>query len=186
MTFGFRNRNIMETLRILIEKGQWHEIDSILKKMFVDQTDSAPFTEAIYLLHTTLLNPSTNFPDDGFEKVRQILTKLFEKSSPKFLNDPCYLFFVGYLITLCDWCFGLDDVTLGIDMLRRASELEPSSLLFRWGYSFSTSQADSEFLSREISKDQEVISFLASYGDAGKYIEEQIRNLPYFFSLPKE
>jgi hypothetical protein len=176
----------MERVRQLVRSRAWNELENLLEGMVFDNSSPYMAIETIYLLYNALSTEWDVTPNEEFSKNRALLIRLFNKSSRAFSQDPAYLFFVGSFICLCDWCFDLDDTARGIEMLRRAAELKPGNLLFKWGYSFSASKPDSESLSRKIVEDQSVFDYLSSWGEAGTFIADEIRNLPYFLSLPRE
>ncbi len=175
----------MENLQTLIDLGNWQRLEELLDANFAtNQGDDFFYIECIYLLQSSLLN-GTSLPTTEFERVHRLLKKVFEKSYVRFGDNPNYLFFVGYFIALCDWCFGLDGLSLSHEMLRRAKDLDSMNPLFRWGYSFSTEQSDAKKLSLELSQNESVLISIASKGLAGQYIADTIREMPYYLDLPK-
>ena len=175
----------METLQELINTRGWQQLKELLEeKLAGNEGDNFYFIEGLFLIQQSLLNDASLLRHE-FDQLHTLLKSVFERSYERFRDDPSYLFFVGYFITLCDWCFGQNGFSLSYAMLERATNLDPENLLFRWGYAFSTGQADARKLSAEIAQSNSVRDFLISRGSAGEFIAEQIRNLPYFLTLPK-
>ena len=175
----------IESLNQHVTKRDW----SGLERFFHDELAEASagaylFIEAIYLLETVILE-SPPISKTEFERVHPLLQRVFGESLKRFRNDPEYLFYTGYFIALCDWCFGLDGLELSHEMLRRATELEPENALYRWGYSFSTSKEDSMVLSKQLNEDASLLEATSSKGEAGRFIVDAVKNAPYFLSLPK-
>lgn len=168
----------MDTLQELLERREWGMVAEKLQHLLSNDASVLNVVNAIYSLQRSV-EGGGSLPQGDFERLRQLLISFFQRSESIYGTDPVYLFFVGYLITLCEWCFGLDEFNEGYEMLKRASDSEPSNLLFMWAYAYATSQPNYVELSNLILPNTEASIFLRSSGPVGALVEEHIQNLPY-------
>lgn len=163
-------------LQALAESRQWRSVCSYaLNSIQKNDADVDVVIEAIFLLFSGLV-----YNDYGSEKEyrnkRKSLLELFSIANGKFNDNAKYLFFVGFFITLGEWAFGQDDFSLGREMLRKAADLQPDNLLYRWGYDVFTSSPAAVQLTEELSRDGNTKELLLTMGLAGRFIWEQIEN----------
>ena len=87
-----------------------------------------------------------------------------------------YLFFVGSLIPVAEWLFGLKETNkepkeqLGCKMLYQATLIEPYNMLYKWSYMDYYGDPQSKQLAQDILSDQVVVSYLRRQGYAGEYM----------------
>jgi hypothetical protein len=161
----------------LVQKRRWKELGTFVADALNQNRASDDIAiEAIYLLLNVLLYGEWESQEEAGE-IERTLRELFTKSYAKFHNNAQYLFFVGYFIALAEWAFGQEDLKLSHAMLKKAAELEPGNLLYKWGYRFSSGDPTAGQLTEKLYLNSEVIASLASKGDAGKYIAEAIESV---------
>lgn len=68
--------------------------------------------------------------DYAAKKLREIFDNVYEI----FSNDSEFLFFIGIMIYIGEWYFGINDLEAATVMLKRAMDNEPNNTLYKWGY----------------------------------------------------
>ena len=65
--------------------------------------------------------------------VNMIIMQIFLESYSRFSNNSEYLFYIGFIASMSEWYFDIEmeDVE---SMLKKATYLDPESLLYKWGY----------------------------------------------------
>ena len=92
------------------------------------------------------------------------------------MDNAEYLFFVGSLIPVAEWLFGLKETNkepkeqLGCKMLYQATLIEPYNMLYKWSYMDYYGDPQSKQLAQNILSDQVVVSYLRRQGYAGEYM----------------
>lgn len=174
----------MTQLHELAEKGKWHELVRLSGQHLTAGDKPVDFfIDAMYLLQSALLGEEFDISPEQANALRSELGKLFRHAAPKYKSDPEFLFYLGYAIAECDWCFELEGVEEGHRMLELAHTLDPDNLLYAWGYSFSTGQPDSETLSFRLSNDDSLLREIQAKGFAGGCLAETIRDLPEYLAV---
>jgi len=130
---------------------------------------------AIYILHNILLEE--NYSNDEHDEMADLLKRYFEKSYNLFSENAEYLFFVGKILHIAEWYFGLNDDKLAMEMQKKAMDKENGNLLYEWAYRLSCSMDTVEgYLANQlIEQEREKIEWLKSKGFAGQYILEHLQ-----------
>ena len=118
------------------------------------------------------------------EILEVLLKKYFTDSYPHFKEEPEYLFFVGKILYIAEWYFGINDDNkpienrLAFKMQKKAFEKEPTNKLYKWGYLFSKKEKEeaSIIVLEIISENNVWINWLDKKGFPGKYIITSINN----------
>ena len=76
-----------------------------------------PYNEKEYLLYTDYLK------------------KIFLESSKKYSDNAEFLFYTGFIISMGEWYFNLT-FEQSVEMMTKASEIEPKNELYQWVYFF--------------------------------------------------
>jgi hypothetical protein len=139
-----------------------------------NSNDVEAYIRTIYFLHNLLLEE--NYENSDREKIAALLKKYFDESLIKFSNDAEYLFFIGGILYIAEWYFGLNDDIKPINerqafkMQKKASEIEPDNILFEWAWRFSLGEELSEVLAKRILLLDTVKTWLLDKGFPGEYI----------------
>lgn len=158
------------------EKCNWLDISDQIRKITSNNTNNVQvYIRAIYLLHHILLEePHTSFEEN---KLTILLKKIYIHSSNLFSENAEYLFFIGKILYIAEWYFGLNDDLkdihdrLAFKMQRKAFEKEPNNKLYEWAYKFSLNDKSTNVLAAQIlSNEKEKIKWLKSIGFPGEYI----------------
>ena len=129
---------------------------------------------AIYILHNILVEEE--YPFEEQNKMSYFLQKWFLESNNRFQNDAVYLFFIGKILYISEWFFGLKDNTLAFEFQERAFEIEPKNILYEWGYALAKNEKERVYiLSKAILfKNKNILDWLKQYGFAGNYMIESL------------
>lgn len=164
------------------KKRDWKSIIELIDNLVSNYPDSVEVNVGvIYLLHNILLEE--DYSDDEYELLSQLLKKHFRQSYEKFSNNPEYLFFIGKILFIGEWFFGLDDdlkpmeVKTAFRLQKNAFEIEPSNILYEWAYVFSKNEKKQAFeLSEKILfKESNILNWLKTKGFPGSYIIESLK-----------
>ena len=136
----------------------------------------------IYLLHNALTEEDYLEVEHG--ELSALLQKAFNKSFKKFSNNAEYLFFIGKILYIDEWLFGIDDEKkplkekLAFQMQLKSHEMEPDNMLFEWALIFSEERfGKAVILAKELlQEDNQWNQWLQEKGFPGKYILEEIRD----------
>jgi hypothetical protein len=129
---------------------------------------------AIYILHNILVEEVCS--DDENDRMASILKKCFHESYQRFSENSEYLFFIGKLLYIAEWYFGIDDdfkqleEKLAFRMQKKAFEIDPGNKLYQWAYFFSKDEKEKAFeLSKELLYNEYItVNWLKTKGFAGK------------------
>ncbi|MCL2414576.1 MAG: hypothetical protein FWC94_04910 [Bacteroidales bacterium] len=135
---------------------------------------------AIYATHNILLEE--DYPIEKSDRWTELLQKYFNESYHKFSENAEYLFFVGKILHIAEWYFGLNDdfkpmkKRLCFKMQKKASDKEPNNILYEWAYRYSLGDNTAEYLARQvIEHDKEKAEWLKSKGFPGDYILDRLQ-----------
>ena len=130
---------------------------------------------AVYLLHNILVEEE--YSDKEESRMIELLQKWFIQSKEKFSENAEYLFFMGKILHIAEWYFGLNDNTLALMFQKKAMNKEPNNLLYEWAYRLSYPDDTVEkYLSHQIiENEKDKISWLERKGFPGTYILEHLR-----------
>jgi len=56
------------------------------------------------------------------------------------------LFFIGKILYISEWFFGLKDNTLAFEFQERAFEIEPKNILYEWGYALAKNEKERVYI----------------------------------------
>jgi hypothetical protein len=141
--------------------------------------DVEAYIRGIYLLHNILVEEDyTNLEHDS---LASLLKSFFDTSYNKFSKNAEYLFFIGKILYIAEWYFGLDDdfkpteEKQAFQMQSKAHEMESDNILYEWAYKFSLGEKSASNLAEQIlTKDKTKLEWLESKGFPGKYILEAL------------
>ncbi|MBS1780660.1 MAG: hypothetical protein JST70_15125 [Bacteroidetes bacterium] len=71
--------------------------------------------------------------DIPVELLRKKLKIYYKKGSSLFIDDPRFLFYIGWMISISEWVFDVDDRKHGHGLIQRAHALDPANQLYLWG-----------------------------------------------------
>jgi len=167
-----------EELSYLAERKPWKDVLVFFKKMIAENPDNVEvYVAAIYFLIDLLLEGPVeariNFVREADDIAREI-KKFFDESHKQFNENAEYLFFVGNFMGLTDWYFGGDILELSRQMQKKAAEIEPDNILYKWADALSIDPKKETDLAIEILADSEKIKWLKSRGAAGEYMINMI------------
>lgn len=130
---------------------------------------------AVYLLHNILLEEE--YPDKDESEMIKLLQKWFIQSKEKFSENAEYLFFIGKILHIAEWYFGLQDNQLAIEFQKKAMEKEPGNLLYEWAYRMSCpGDVVQGYLAHQlIENEKSKVDWLETKGFPGNYILEHLR-----------
>jgi len=158
------------------EKNWSPAIDLMELTIRESPNDVEAYIRVIYLLHNILVEEElTNLQLDTDTMVR-LLTKYFNDSKNIFINNPEYLFFIGQILYISDWYFGVDEDFIPIEettafrMQKKAFEIETGNMLFEWSCLYSSKNKDADYLAYKIFVNDSIMNWLKSKGFPGKYI----------------
>jgi len=163
--------NWEKKLKELVKYKKWDSAVELMEKIIGRYPDDSwVYVQAIYLLHNILLEE--DYPEEKQDDLALLLKEYFNLSKCKFSNDPEYLFFIGKILHIAEWYFGLKDNKLAFEYQKKAMEKEPDNLLYEWAYRFSCSgDAVEGYLAHQlIENNDEKIQWLKSKGFPGEYI----------------
>ncbi len=169
------------------EKRDWMPAIELVKNL-VEQYphDVEVYIRTIYLIHNILLEE--DYPNNEHNEMANLLKKYFDKSYSLFSEDAEYLFFIGKILHIAEWYFGLEDTVLATEMQRKAMEKEPDNLLYEWAYRLSCiGDIVAGYLANQlIEHENNKIKWLKSKGFPGNYVLEhlQMSNQQYLEQSP--
>ncbi|MEZ4909944.1 MAG: hypothetical protein R2774_03680 [Saprospiraceae bacterium] len=153
----------------------WKPVINLVKNLLAEFPDDVELNvRAIYLLHNILLEEE--YPDIEENEMIELLQKWFIQSKEKFSESAEYLFFVGKILHIAEWYFGLQDNELAIEFQKKAMEKEPRNLLYEWAYRLSCpGDQVADYLAHQlVANEKSIIVWLKSKGFPGDYILEHL------------
>lgn len=143
--------------------------------------DADLYVRVIYILHNILVEEE--YPAEMHERMAALLLEYFNTSYEKFQKNPEYSFFIGKILYISEWYFGLnDDIKpisdrLAFKMQKYAAESEPNNILYKWAYLFSSGGTESSrYLVDKILQDKQIVEWLRSKGFPGVYILDSLKS----------
>jgi len=138
------------------KKQDWRlVIDLVLKLLSIYPNDVEINIRIIYMLHNILVEEEYTSSENYL--IADLLKKCFNESYQKFSENPEYLFFIGKILYIAEWYFGIDDdlkpmeKKLAFKMQQKAFKKEPKNQLYKWAYVFSQDKKREAFiLSKQI------------------------------------
>lgn len=148
----------------------WHVVYGRFEHKLQENPDDVKnLVSALYFLIDLALEGPVRGEIDWVKEAKEIgsaIEKLFNSTCRHFENNPEYLFSFGYFLVLTDWYFGSDILEIAGNMSKRAAELEPTNILYKWA-----ANRPSESLRKQVLANSEIITWLKSKGEYGEYIE---------------
>jgi hypothetical protein len=158
------------------ENKEWKSAIILMQETIrKDSSTAEVYIRAIYLLHNILLEE--DYPEAEQDNLEGLLLEYFDTSRKMFSTNTEYLFFIGYILYVAEWYFGLDELSgplqesLAFKMQKNASELEPNNPLFEWAYRFSIGDEISGYLAKQmLTYNDSNVEWLKLKGFPGKYV----------------
>jgi len=121
---------------------EWkNSVDLCVKIIENYGNDCEAYIRVIYFLHNIILEE--HHEGITHEQIEVMLSTYFSESKIKFSRNPEYLFFIGKILYIAEWYFGINEgpkPTIeyqAFKMQKKASELEPNNILYEWAWRFS-------------------------------------------------
>ena len=159
----------------------WSSPISIIKNTLSENNSAEAYVRSIYFLHNVLVEE--RYTESEGIYIQELLKKTFNESREKFSNDSEYLFFIGKILHISEWYFGLEEddkpkpEQLAIKMQKKASEIEPTNILYEWAYLFSVARevTSSQLAEQILSRNGNMVDWLTSKGFPGNYVLDSIK-----------
>ena len=123
----------------LKRQERWMDIIVFCEQQIQKDNNSADsYIQTIYLTHDILLEENPT-PLEA-QEAQRLLILTFLDGQQRHMDNAEYLFFVGSLIPVAEWLFGLKETNkepkeqLGCKMLYQATLIEPYNMLYKWSY----------------------------------------------------
>jgi tetratricopeptide (TPR) repeat protein len=116
------------------------------------------------------------YTQDEHEFFSTKIKEIFSKAKLKFSSNYDFLFFVGVMIYVAEWYFGIDNIDEAKFMLEDALKSNPDNIVYKWGYYSITDQRAEvntkikQLISNQILRDNLILEWLKSKGLLGEYI----------------
>lgn len=163
------------------EKRNWMPAVELVENLISEYPDDVEVNiRAIYLIHNILVEEE--YLNDEHDLMADMLKRYFDSSYQRFSENPEYLFFIGKILYISEWYFGLDDdigpleEKLSFKMQKKAFHIEPNNELYEWAYMFSKDEKKKAFtLSKQILHGKsDSLNWLITKGFPGKYLIESL------------
>lgn len=156
-------------------------VDTVRSTMVVHHSNVEACVRCIYILHHILLEE--DYPESAHDEMARMLKTYYESSSIAFSENAEYLFFIGKILYVAEWYFGVNDDAkpienrLAFEMQRKAFNMEPENKIYEWGYAFSKGENSRAFvLSKEILHGEDgSLSWLTAKGFPGEYVIDGVK-----------
>lgn len=158
----------------------WKSAIELMQKTISENPDNVEaYIRVIYLLHNILVEE--DYPESEHDHIASLLKQYFDESNKSFSDNTEYLFFIGKILHIAEWYFGLNDrpglmeQSCAFKMQKKAFEKEPGNALFEWAYRFSLDDKVAGYLAEQILlHDKTKAEWLKSKGFPGEYILESL------------
>lgn len=153
----------------------WKPDINLVNKLLIKYPEDVDLNiRAIYFLHNILLEEE--YSNEEQITMVDLLQEWFNQSKEKFSGNTEYLFFIGKILHIAEWYFGLESNILALEFQKKAMEREPGNLLYEWAYRFSCSEniTESRLAHQLITNEKDKVKWLKSKGFPGDYILEQV------------
>jgi hypothetical protein len=158
------------------EKMDWKPIIEFVKNLVAEYPNEKDvYIRAIYLIHNILVEEE--YPKEDHDEMDNLLKEYFDESYKRFSNNAEYLFFIGKILHIAEWYFGLENTNLAVELQKKAMDMEHENLLYEWAYRLSQSNdlVEGYLANQLIEYDKEKIKWLKSKGFPGYYILEHLQ-----------
>ncbi len=161
----------------------WNQAILLAQKIIENNPDDTEaYVRVIYALHNILVEE--DYPASEHDHIAEMLKQFFDESCQKFSENPEFLFFIGKILYISEWYFGLDDDPkaledrLAFKMQKKAFAKEPENILYEWAYVFSKDEKQRAFdLSKQLLYGNTGnLQWLKTKGFPGKYLIESIEH----------
>jgi hypothetical protein len=165
------------------EQRDWRYYIRIIQKLVnTNITDMDLYIRVIYILHHILVEENYSVNDGKI--IESLLKRYFIDSYLRFEKKSEYLFFVGKILYVAEWYFGLNDddrpmkYRLAFKMQKAAYEKEPTNQLYKWGYLVSKNEKEESLnIALQIVSEQNVLlNWLKTKGFPGTYMIDSINS----------
>lgn len=159
-----------QEIDIEFNSDNWRRnLDRMLAAIKENNEDVDAHIQAMYLMHDVLQEIGCDKEEE--EVLIKELLRMFKQASIRFSNVASYQFFMGKRAHIAEWHFGQDDVELALEMEKRAVELEPDNLIYRWGLAVTMSEKEEAIrLAGMILADEKQMEWLRGQGEPGRYM----------------
>ena len=123
--------NWKNDLKKLEDTKNWDFAINLMQKIIIEDSSVDVYLMFNYLLMNLLVEE--DYDRSSHEYYAKLLEKNFLESFSKFSNNPEYLFFTGMTAFMSEWYFNIE-IEDAEKMLQTAMQLEPSNVLYKWGY----------------------------------------------------
>jgi len=157
------------------KKRDWKPAINSVNEMLNEHPNDVELNiRAIYMLHNILVEEE--YPTEEAEGMIDLLQKWFNESKKQFLENSEYLFFIGKILHIAEWYFGLDDTRLALEFQKKAMEKTPGNLLYEWAYRLSCigDVVEGYLAYQIITYDKDAINWLKTKGFPGEYVLEHL------------
>lgn len=158
------------------KKKDWKPAIDLVNKLLSEYPDNVELNiRGIYILHNILVEEE--YSNEEQDILIYLLPKWFNQSRVKFSENAEYLFFIGEILHIAEWYFGLEDTELALEFHKKAMEKEPGNVLYEWAYRFSYPEdVIADYLANQIiTNGKDKISWLETRGFPGEYILERLK-----------
>ncbi|MBI5914739.1 MAG: hypothetical protein HY842_05135 [Bacteroidetes bacterium] len=160
------------------DKKDWDSLMIFIQEIIKKYSENVEVSvRVIYMLHNLLVEEDCN--EVKADYYTKLLLKHFNDAQVKFINDAEYLFFIGKILYISEWYFGINDdlkpinERLAFRMQAKAFEIENNNPLFEWAYLFTLHDVRATSLARQILYQEKFsMKWLKTKGFPGKYIIE--------------
>ncbi|NDK57360.1 hypothetical protein [Pontibacter fetidus] len=164
------------------EKRDWRPTIELVQRFRMEQLSNVELRiRIIYLLHNILVEEE--YTQEEHDLIASLLKLEFAESYQKFSDNSEYLFFIGKILYVAEWYFGIDDDTKPLEdkfafkMQKKAFEKEPHNKLYEWAFLFSKNDKEKSFLLAKqlLYSDASWLNWLKVKGFPGLYIIEALK-----------
>lgn len=174
----------------LEHQKDWKPLIKLVKDLVsTDLIDDVEFNiRVIYMLHILILEEDKTGLDT--QELEKFLLDIFHTSYAKFKENAEYCFFLGKILRIAEWYFGLDDdlkpkrERLAFKLQETAHLQQKNNILFEWAVRFSLSDPIAVILAKQILQyDEKSISWLKSKGYPGEYVLNSLESTEWIFNI---
>ncbi|GAA4789613.1 hypothetical protein GCM10023231_17020 [Olivibacter ginsenosidimutans] len=167
-----------EQLSKLEQSKDWKSAIALIQETINQNSSSIDaYLSMNYLLMNLLVEEQ--YDPNGHDYYAGLLKKYFIESYAKFSNNPEYLFYIGQIACISEWYFDIE-IEEAQSMMKKASELEPGSILYKWanysGLDMRESSNKEKMIvyAKQTLSEPEVKRELKSKGALGKYLWDSL------------
>jgi hypothetical protein len=119
-----------EAITILEKNRDWKGAIQLLQNS--EKNDLDLYLRVMFLLAFYLAEGQ--YSSDDYIRISNSLKDVYSKASIKFSENSQFLFFTSIIMYIGEWYFGIDDIEIVDQMLKKVSEIERDNVLYKWGY----------------------------------------------------